>query len=134
MTEEQTMRIDKWLKIARFYKHRETAADAVDSGKVKVNGKRVKPAKMIKIGDILTVKKNSQYRNYTIKGISLRSISADLARELYEMEQVERPVGEKSEIMKIIEKQDEQFRREQRGKGRPTKRERRILTKYKTGE
>lgn len=134
MTEEQTMRIDKWLKIARFFKHREQASDAVESGRIKVNGKRVKPAKSIKIGDVLTVKKDSQYRTCTIKGISFRSISAELARELYEMDELKRPAGEKSEIMKILDEQDKQNKIEQRGKGRPTKRERRILGKYKTGE
>ncbi|MCK4979284.1 MAG: RNA-binding S4 domain-containing protein, partial [Candidatus Delongbacteria bacterium] len=44
MIDQDTMRIDKWLKIARFYKQRVKASDAVENAKVKVNNNRVKPS------------------------------------------------------------------------------------------
>ena len=131
MTDESTMRIDKWLKIARFYKQRVKAADAVENAKVKVNGNRVKPSKMIKIGDELTVKKESKYTNYKILGISQRSISAELARELYQELDKPKPSKETSELAKIIEEQNVKDQKEARLQGKPNKKERRILNKYK---
>ncbi|MDA3886677.1 MAG: RNA-binding S4 domain-containing protein [Candidatus Delongbacteria bacterium] len=131
MTDENTMRIDKWLKIARFYKQRVKAADAVENAKVKVNGNRVKPSKLIKIGDDLTVKKESKYTNYKILGISQRSISAELAKELYQELDKPKESKESSELAQIIEKQNEKDQKEARIKGKPNKKERRILNKYK---
>ncbi|MDA3839000.1 MAG: RNA-binding S4 domain-containing protein [Candidatus Delongbacteria bacterium] len=131
MTDENTMRIDKWLKIARFYKQRVKAADAVESAKVKVNGNRVKPSKLIKIGDTLTVKKESKYTNYKILGISERSISAELARELYQELDKPKQSKETTELAQIIEKQNAEDQKEARAKGKPNKKERRILNKYK---
>jgi ribosome-associated heat shock protein Hsp15 len=131
MTDENTMRIDKWLKIARFYKQRVKAADAVENAKVKVNGNRVKPSKFIKIGDDLTVKKESKYTNYKILGISQRSISAELAKELYQELDKPKESKESSELAQIIEKQNEKDQKEARIKGKPNKKERRILNKYK---
>ena len=125
------MRLDKWLKIARFYKQRVKASDAVENAKVKVNDNRVKPSKLIKIGDKLTVKKDSKYFNYRILGLSQRSISAELARGLYE--EIKKPKVSKqtSEFVKILEEQDAKDRKESVLRGKPNKRERRILNKYK---
>ena len=131
MTEENTLRIDKWLKIARFYKQRVKAADAVDNAKVKVNGNRVKPSKLIKIGDKLTVKKASKYIEYKILGISQRSISAELARGLYEELEKPKPSKKTSELAKLLEEQNAKDQKEAREKGKPNKKERRILNKYK---
>jgi len=126
-----TMRIDKWLKIARFYKQRVKAADAVENAKVKVNGNRVEPSKLIKIGDKLTVKKSSTYLNYKILGISQRSISAELARELYEELEKPKPSKKITELTQIIEEQNAKDKKEAKMKGKPNKKERRILNKYK---
>jgi heat shock protein Hsp15 len=52
----QSLRLDKWLKIARIFKARSQATKACDEGDVKVNGERAKAAKLIKPGDKLTVK------------------------------------------------------------------------------
>ena len=125
------MRIDKWLKIARFYKQRVKAADAVENAKVKVNGNRVEPSKLIKIGDKLTVKKSSTYLNYKILGISQRSISAELARELYEELEKPKPSKKITELTQIIEEQNAKDKKEAKMKGKPNKKERRILNKYK---
>lgn len=129
--EEQTIRIDKWLKVARFYKQRELAAEAVESGKVRVNGERVKPAKLIKVGDELTVKHDSSYLKFKIKIVTDKSLSKEEARNLYESVSKPEPPKEMNELMKIIEEQDRLNMEEMKHKGRPTKKDRRILNKYK---
>jgi len=129
--EELTIRIDKWLKVARFYKQRELAAEAVESGKVRVNGERVKPAKLIKAGDELTVKHESSYLKFRIKIITDKSLSKEEAKNLYEAVAKPEPPKEMNELMKIIEEQDRQNQEEMKHKGKPTKKDRRILNKYK---
>ena len=133
---EETIRIDKWLKIARFYKQREKAADGVERGHVKVNGNRVKAAKLVKVGDTLTIKRDSVYKTCIIKKILFRSISAILAQEMYEFEESDRDKilsdgSEKSEFIKILEDQDNENRLEAKKAGKPNKKERRILSKYR---
>lgn len=128
---EGKVRLDKWLKVARFFKQRQKAADEVESGHVKVNGERVKPSKLVQSGDILTVKKKSQYFKYTIKGISEKSISAELARELYEAHEQERVTKEQTELMKLLQEAEVKVKQTERTKGRPTKRDRRVLDKFK---
>ncbi len=129
--EELTIRIDKWLKVARFYKQRELAAEAVESGKVRVNGERVKPAKLIKAGDELTVKHDNSYLKFKIKKVADKSVSKEEAKGLYEAVGKPEPPKEMNELMKIIEEQDRQNQEEMKHKGRPTKKDRRILNKYK---
>jgi len=134
--EVETIRIDKWLKIARFYKQREKAADGVERGHVKVNGTRVKAAKLVKVGDTLTIKRDSVYRQCVIKKILFRSVSAVLAQEMYEFEESDREKilsdgSEKSEFIKILEEQDHANRVEAKKAGKPSKKERRILSKYR---
>jgi ribosome-associated heat shock protein Hsp15 len=127
-----TLRIDKWLKNARFYKKRADASDAVDSGSVKLNGERVKPSKAIRVGDRLTVKKDSQYKNYTVKGISTKPLGAALAKELYEADQPDETTVKAAEWIKILDEQDRKARREMKGK--PDKKQMRELRKRKYGD
>ena len=56
MTAHETVRIDKWLWAARFFKTRSLATDAVEGGKIKLNGERPKPAKAVKVGDKIEVR------------------------------------------------------------------------------
>jgi ribosome-associated heat shock protein Hsp15 len=129
--EEETIRIDKWLKVARFFKQRELAAEAVENGRVRVNGDKVKPSRLIKPGDELTVKRDTKYLKFIVKKITHRSLSAELARELYEeQERTEKP-KEMTELMQILEDQELANQSELKQKGRPTKKDRRILDKYK---
>lgn len=129
---ENEIRIDKWLKIARFYKQRERAAEEVDAGKIRVNGQRVKPSRYVKIGDELTVKVNNKYKKYIIKTILQRSVSADIARTMYEAEVSDADLDENKEIIELLELQftnDSTWE-----KGKPNKKERRILQKFKQGQ
>jgi ribosome-associated heat shock protein Hsp15 len=74
------VRIDKWLWAARFYKTRSLAADAVEGGKVQVNGERVKPAKGLKPGDALCVRNGPYAWEITVVALSERRGSAAEAR------------------------------------------------------
>ena len=77
-------RIDKWLWAARFFKTRSLAADAVNGGKVHVNGQRVKSSKLICIEDQLDITRGPMQSTITIKELSEKRGSAKVAQTLYE--------------------------------------------------
>ena len=64
------MRIDKWLWAARFFKTRAIAADAVDGGKVHLNGERVKRAKNIRVGDELQIRQGPYESRVVVRDLS----------------------------------------------------------------
>lgn len=118
------VRIDKWLWAARFFKTRTLATDAVDSGKVRLNKERTKPAHSVKIGDTLAIDNGATEWEVVVRGLAEVRGSAAIAQGLYE----ETPAG--------IAKRDNvaqqrKFFREPSStiKGRPTKRDRRLLDK-----
>jgi ribosome-associated heat shock protein Hsp15 len=82
--EADRVRIDKWLWAARFYKTRALSAEAVEAGKVQVNGERVKPAKALKRGDSLTVRNGPFTWAITVRVLGDRRGSAIEAARLYE--------------------------------------------------
>lgn len=77
------MRLDKWLWAARFFKTRNQAADEISGGKVHCNGERCKPAKMIKVGDRLQIRKGIYEFVITVEGLSRQRLPATAARQLY---------------------------------------------------
>jgi ribosome-associated heat shock protein Hsp15 len=77
------VRADKWLWAARFYKTRALATQAINGGKVHVNGERIKPARRLVAGDRLTVQKGSYRFVITVERLSLQRGPAEQARELY---------------------------------------------------
>ncbi len=131
MSTIEEIRIDKWLKIARFFKQREKAAEAVESGRVRINGERTKPAKPVRIDDELTIKINTKYRKFKVKKIAERSLPAAEAKELYMEVSANEPSKEMTELAKLIEEQNSLIPEQEQQKGRPTKKDRRILNKYK---
>tara|TARA_B110000305_G_C19463681_1_gene656330 strand:- start:6079 stop:6453 length:375 start_codon:yes stop_codon:yes gene_type:complete len=78
------IRTDKWLWAARFYKTRAQAKDALDGGKVKVNGVRTKPAKEIKIGDLVEFKAGWDDRAVVVRTLSDIRRGANDAALLFE--------------------------------------------------
>ena len=78
-----SMRADKWLWAARFYKTRPMATAAINGGKVHINGERVKPAKQLVPGDVLTVQKGPYTFAITVERISKQRRPAGEARTLY---------------------------------------------------
>ncbi|MDB5990522.1 MAG: hslR [Herbaspirillum sp.] len=118
----ETVRIDKWLWAARFFKTRSLAADAVESGKVRWNDERTKPSRNLKIGDNLLIDNGAMQWQVTVIILSDKRGAAALAQTLY----LETPES-------IARRQNEAEQRKlfheptSRLKGRPTKRDRRLL-------
>lgn len=118
------VRIDKWLWAARFFKTRSLATDAVDNGKVRLDGERIKPARAVKLGDLLLIDNGADVWEVTVLGISDKRGSAPVARLLYEETEasVARRLNE-AEARKLYREPGSMI------KGRPTKRDRRALSK-----
>ncbi|MBP1206337.1 ribosome-associated heat shock protein Hsp15 [Duganella sp. 1411] len=119
-----TVRLDKWLWAARFFKTRSLATDAVDAGKVKVNGDKVKPARTVRIGDKLDIDNGSDRWEIDVMNLSDVRQAAPIARNLYEEtdESVERRANV-AENRRMFREPTADF------KGRPTKRDRRQMGK-----
>lgn len=83
MTADEKIRIDKWLWAARFFKTRSQAAEAVAGGKVHVAGARVKPARVIGVGEELRIHKGPYEFVVTVLSIAGRRLAAPEAQQLY---------------------------------------------------
>lgn len=78
------VRIDKWLWAARFFKTRGLATEMVHGGHVQLNGERVKPAKAVQVGDVLSVVREQETFEVTVTGLAEKRGSAAVAQGLYE--------------------------------------------------
>jgi ribosome-associated heat shock protein Hsp15 len=78
-----SIRLDKWLWAARFFKTRALATEAVNGGKVHLNGNRVKPARGVSIGDTLAVQREQLQWVIEVTGLAERRGSAQVAQSLY---------------------------------------------------
>jgi ribosome-associated heat shock protein Hsp15 len=123
----EKFRIDKWLCAARFFKTRSLAADAVECGRVNVNQVRVKPAKTLAVGDMLTI--NIGQKQYIVEVLALsgkRGPAAE-AQKLYRETDASRQ--QREAIAAQLRAQPRPFY----FKGRPTKRDRREIEKLRKG-
>jgi len=128
-TSLQTVRLDRWLASARFYKTRTQAAKACDGGKIKVNGEKAKPHKFLHIGDTLTIHHRGRYRSIEVLGLAERGLPPKIARELYREEMKQILSEEEKELFTLFG--SNQKKHHPKSKGRPTKKERRKLEKFK---
>ena len=119
---EASERLDKWLWAARFFKTRNRAAQAVSGGKVEVNGARAKPARRIRSGEQLTIRRGVMQWVVVVRGVNRERRPAPEAVLLYE----ETPQSRAARSSEEERRRQAQARRE-RGLGRPTKRDRRQL-------
>ena len=78
------MRIDKWLWAARFYKTRSLATEEIDKGRVAVNGQEAKPAREVKLGDTVAMRREGVTRTVVVRGLSDVRGPAPVAQQLYE--------------------------------------------------
>jgi ribosome-associated heat shock protein Hsp15 len=118
-------RLDKWLWAARFFKTRSIAADAVDSGKVRVDGDRAKNAKEIKAGMLVNIRNKDFEIEVEVTALSNIRRGAPEAALLYQETENSKV---KRENAKITREADHAVR--DRGAGRPTKRQQRDIKKF----
>jgi ribosome-associated heat shock protein Hsp15 len=116
------MRIDKWLWAARFYKTRGLAQEAIAQGRVRVAGERVKTARVLKVGETLTVRVGDDERTVRVCGLSAQRGPAPVARALYE-ESAESLAAREAALERRRQAAEPAWTIE----GRPTKRDRRAL-------
>jgi len=126
----ERIRLDKWLWAARFFKTRALAADAVKGGRVELNGKRSKPARIICIGDRLSVRKPPFVHDLQVLSVSPRRGPPTEAAAMYR---------ETPSSRELRERVAAQLRSESvfsRGapSGRPTKRDRRRIVRFQRQE
>lgn len=121
-----SVRIDKWLWAARFFKTRAVAADAVTGGKVEVGGERVKPARAVRIGELVNIRLGPYVHIVRVLGLSGTRGPASVAVLLYEETPESKVAREKHawtlrHAAPVIDP----------GEGRPTKKDRRTIEKWR---
>ncbi len=120
------VRLDKWLWAARFFKTRAIAADAIDAGRIDVNDERAKRSKLVQVGDRIRVRRPPMEQALVVRGVSDQRGPATVAVTLYE---------ESSESVAAREKLAAQLKAMGppafRDKGRPSKKERRDIDRWK---
>lgn len=120
-----TLRLDKWLWAARFFKTRSLATQAVEAGKVKLKGERVKPAREIRPGDKLSIHIGDSEWQIEVLALSLRRGPAPVAQALYQ-----------EDAASLARRQQQAAERRaqidpgSKIKGRPTKRDRRLIRRF----
>lgn len=120
------VRIDKWLWAVRIFKTRSIAADACNKGRVLINNTTAKPSKELTGNETITVRKPPVIYTYRIKSLVKNRLPAKLVPEYLE----DLTSVEELDKLKINETF---FIKRDRGTGRPTKKERRIIDKLKKG-
>ena len=121
MAEKHTTRIDKWLWSVRIYKTRAMATEACAGGKVKVDRSTVKASRKIQLNEIVQVRKGVVKYLYKIRRISEKRIGAKLVSDYLD------DITSDEELVKLKSAQKHSIQIREKGQGRPTKRERRIM-------
>jgi ribosome-associated heat shock protein Hsp15 len=128
VTDVAHVRLDRWLWAARFFKTRALAAAAVDGGKIELNGERTKRAKPVTVGDRLRIRRGPFEYLLRVRALAERRGSPAAAAALYE---------EEAEGKRVRERLAEQLRLapslRYEGKGRPTKKHRRDIERFRGG-
>jgi len=123
--DSERFRIDKWLWAARFFKTRSLATAAIECGKVLLNEARVKPAKAVAPGDMLDIHIGQLQFMVEVLALSSKRGSATEAQKLYRETDDSRQ--RRLAIAALLKEQPPPFH----FKGRPTKRDRRVIEKFK---
>ncbi len=119
------LRLDKWLWAARFFKTRRQAVEAINGGKVQVNGQRAKPGKVIQAGTHLVIHKGSLQWELVVNGISRQRRPASEAILLYEESEASR-----LRHQALVRERRESGASAPGARGRPNKRERRMIQRF----
>jgi len=123
--EDQEIRLDKWLWAARFFKTRSLAAAAIAGGKVEINGERAKPSRLVRLGNKLKIRRGPYEWTIAVNAISHLRGPAQKAQLLYD-ESEESVHKREVTIAQIKLERPPYFD----APGRPSKRDRREITKF----
>ncbi len=117
-------RVDKWLWAVRIFKTRSVAADAIKNSRVTIGGSNVKPSHMIKVGDVVNVKKPPVTYSFKVLACIEQRIGAKLVPQVYEnvTDPKQYELLEMSRISGFVDRA--------RGTGRPTKKDRRAIDAF----
>jgi ribosome-associated heat shock protein Hsp15 len=121
-------RIDKWLWAVRIFKTRTIASAECLKGRVLIDGIEVKPSRVVRIGNLLVVKKPPVLYTYRVLGIIENRVGAKLVENYLEN------LTSEEELKKLDLEKLSGFIDRDRGEGRPTKRERRKMDRFTGGE
>ena len=118
-------RIDKWLWAMRVFKTRSIATDACKKGRVSIKGVSMKPSKMIKVGDVIEVRKPPITFTFKVLQLTSNRLGAKLVPEYMEnlTPQSQYDILEMARISGFVDRR--------KGLGRPTKRESRELSRFR---
>ena len=125
MAEKHTTRIDKWLWAVRIFKTRTLASEACARGKVKIDGTAVKASRNIKKNDIVQVRKGVVKYLYKVRKYAEKRMGAKLVPDFLE------DITTEEELTKLKSAQKQPIPNREKGQGRPTKRERRNMDKFR---
>jgi len=120
------VRLDKWLWAARFFKTRALAAAAIETGKVEVNGERVKRAKQLQVGDELHIRLGPYHHLITVRALSEHRGPATVAAGLYSETEEARKAREAMHIQVKAAQSVPGYDR-----GRPSKKDRRDIERLR---
>lgn len=115
------LRIDKWLWAVRIYKTRTLATDACKAGKIKINGQAVKPSRELKLQEVITISQGPLTKTIRVRNLIHNRVSAKLVPDNAE----DLTPAEEYEKLKLM--QEVNGERRDRGIGRPTKKQRRLI-------
>ncbi|HKI65620.1 MAG TPA: RNA-binding S4 domain-containing protein [Burkholderiales bacterium] len=120
------MRLDKWLWAARFYKTRSLAQQAIEAGRVRLGGERVKPSREIRPGELLAIRVQDLEWQIVVRGLSQRRGPSAEARLLYEESESSRTAREA-----LLARRKVAYEPAHELEGRPSKQDRRALRKLR---
>lgn len=126
MSETSKVRLDSWLWAARFFKTRTLAADAIDGGRVEVNGESAKRSKAVHVGDTVRLRQGAYQHIVAVTGLAERRGTAAQAAVLYT--ETEESKAARQEVASRLKLQNPVF---YEGAGRPTKKQRRAIDQWK---
>jgi len=127
LAHSEPVRLDKWLWAARFFKTRAMATEAINGGKVHLNGARVKPSRAVAIGATISITQQALVKTVVVKALSERRGPAKIAETLYE--ETEDSIKKRDEF-KLANKYAMQ---PLYSDGKPSKKDRRSIMKFKKG-
>jgi len=127
--EVEGVRVDKWLWAARFFKTRSLAADAIDGGKIQVNGDRAKRSRELRIGDTVQIRNGPYLHEVVVRALGDRRGPASVARGLYD--ETPESAAAREKLRSQLSLLPAAFIP---GKERPTKRDRRAIRKFRGQE